>query len=143
MLLSAQQAFSLQLSHHGISIVILLCALTMSQLLCICSICSCKNLVSYPLQLLVLVYCFPAPQVFISVPALPSCNLPSTCTSVINIIIDESLTCKVVLGINWVGLCCMAMMRGLGEFLDSSSVAMGQLGLVPVRSYWLLQFLVI
>ena len=117
------------ISHRGVSVFILLRALTwtMSQLL---------NVNGHPIsvqydlllqesrvsrfaaaRLGVSISC---PQVLISVPALPSCNLPSFFTSVVDVTIDDSLICEVVLGMNWVGLCRAAMMGGLVEFPDSS-----------------------
>ena len=94
------------ISHCGISIFILHCALTMSRLLN-------GHPVSVQYELLLeesrvlpfvaahLCVLLSCPQVFISVPALSSHNLPSTFTSVVDITINDSLTCKVVLGMNW------------------------------------------
>ena len=115
------------ISHCGISVFILLRALTMSQLLNVNG-----HPVSVQYDLLLqeshvsrfaaacLGVSISCPQVLISVPALPSRKLPSIFTSVVDVTIDDSLICEVVLGMNWVGLCRAAMMGGLVEFLDSS-----------------------
>lgn len=50
-------------------------------------------------------------SVIISVPALPS-----TFTSSIEVSLDPSLDCDLVLGMNWIGLCRVAMSDGMVEF---------------------------
>ena len=56
----------------------------------------------------------------ISVPALPSHGLPSFFTSSVEVILQHNLDCNLVLGMNWVGLCCTAMSDGLVDFPTTS-----------------------